>query len=71
MKAAWESSEKNKPPPSWPELGRLKFVNYSLKYREDLDFALKNIDCVINPSEKVGIVGRTGLYSLTLTTMRD
>uniref|UniRef100_A0A5K3EWX4 ABC-type glutathione-S-conjugate transporter n=1 Tax=Mesocestoides corti TaxID=53468 RepID=A0A5K3EWX4_MESCO len=58
IEAPWEVDEK-KPPPQWPE-GSLEFVNYSTRYREDLDLVLKSISFKINPGEKIGIVGRTG-----------
>uniref|UniRef100_A0A5K3G131 ABC transmembrane type-1 domain-containing protein n=1 Tax=Mesocestoides corti TaxID=53468 RepID=A0A5K3G131_MESCO len=44
--APWEVDEK-KPPPQWPE-GSLEFVNYSTRYREDLDLVLKSISFKIN-----------------------
>ncbi|XP_067859323.1 multidrug resistance-associated protein 1 [Heptranchias perlo] len=50
----------NRPPKTWPWDGRIEFVNYGLRYRPDLDLALKNITVSINGGEKVGIVGRTG-----------
>ncbi|ESN96339.1 hypothetical protein HELRODRAFT_189203 [Helobdella robusta] len=40
--------------------GSIEFFNYSMKYKEGLDYALKNIHFSIKPSEKVGIMGRTG-----------
>ena len=45
---------------SWPSDGKVLFNNFSLKYRDDCDLALKNINLEINPGEKIGIVGRTG-----------
>ncbi|XP_072416269.1 multidrug resistance-associated protein 1 isoform X2 [Chiloscyllium punctatum] len=50
----------NRPPQTWPWEGKIEFVNYGLRYREDLDLALKDITVSINGGEKVGIVGRTG-----------
>jgi len=44
----------------WPSQGEIRFVNYSLRYRDDLDYVLKNINCAIKGKEKIGIVGRTG-----------
>ena len=64
--------EETRPPISWPQKGGIKFVNYSTRYRENLDPVLKNISVDIAPQEKVGIVGRTGAgkSSLTLALFR-
>jgi ATP-binding cassette, subfamily C (CFTR/MRP), member 1 len=48
------------PPKAWPQAGKVEFRNVHLKYRADLPFVLNGLDCVINPGEKIGIVGRTG-----------
>jgi ATP-binding cassette subfamily C (CFTR/MRP) protein 1 len=40
----------------WPSKGKICFKNYSVKYRDELDFALKNIDCTIEPNEKVDFI---------------
>ena len=37
----------------WPLEGKIEFIDYSMKYRDDLDFILKNINCCIEPCEKV------------------
>ena len=57
---------------TWPSEGRVKFENFSIKYRKDCDLALKNINIEINPGEKIGIIGRTGSgkSSLTLSLFR-
>ncbi|XP_063285544.1 multidrug resistance-associated protein 1-like [Pelobates fuscus] len=52
---------------NWPSAGRIEFQNYGLKYRKDLDFALRNVTAVFQPGEKVGIVGRTGAGKSSLT----
>ncbi|KAG0057832.1 Multidrug resistance-associated protein 1 [Gryganskiella cystojenkinii] len=59
-------------PPNWPSEGRISFRNYSTRYREGLDLVIKNVSMEIKPSEKVGIVGRTGAgkSSLTLALFR-
>ncbi len=57
---------------SWPSIGKLTFENFSIKYRDDCDLALKNINVEINAGEKIGIIGRTGSgkSSLTLSLFR-
>lgn len=49
-----------KPKGSWPAKGAVEFVNYSTRYRSDLDPVLRNLSFKIKAQEKVGIVGRTG-----------
>ncbi|KAJ2869022.1 ABC transporter C member 13 [Coemansia erecta] len=38
-----------------------------MKYRSDLEYALKDINLAINPGEKIGIVGRTGAGKTSLS----
>lgn len=45
--------EKNKPAAEWPSEGVVEFNDFSIKYREELDFVLKNISIKINSGEKV------------------
>ena len=40
----------------WPADGRIIFQNVFVKYREPLEFALKNLNVTINPSEKVILI---------------
>ena len=57
---------------SWPNVGKVNYINYSMKYRPNCDLALKDINIEINSGEKIGIVGRTGSgkSSLTLSLFR-
>ena len=57
---------------SWPDEGKVIFDHFSMKYREDCDLALNDINITINPGEKIGIIGRTGSgkSSLTLSLFR-
>ncbi|KAF9428224.1 hypothetical protein BGZ94_003045, partial [Podila epigama] len=59
-------------PDQWPQHGQITFKNYSTRYREGLDLVMKNVSFKVEPSEKVGIVGRTGAgkSSLTLALFR-
>ena len=52
---------------NWPSKGKIEFQNFSVRYRPDTEIVLKNISFVINPKEKVGIVGRTGSGKSTIT----
>uniref|UniRef100_A0A8D0L527 Multidrug resistance-associated protein 1 n=1 Tax=Sphenodon punctatus TaxID=8508 RepID=A0A8D0L527_SPHPU len=64
--AAWRI-EQTAPPSKWPHEGKVEFRSFGLRYREDLDLVLKNINVTINGAEKVGIVGRTGAGKSSLT----
>ena len=61
-----------KPAANWPSHGGVQFIGYSTRYRNDLDFVLKNVSFNVRPGEKVGIVGRTGAgkSSLALALFR-
>ncbi|XP_074025677.1 probable multidrug resistance-associated protein lethal(2)03659 isoform X3 [Leptinotarsa decemlineata] len=58
--AELESTPDRKPKDSWPEEGRLEFKHVFLKYFPQDPFVLKDLNFIINPREKIGIVGRTG-----------
>ncbi|KAL1970957.1 hypothetical protein VTN77DRAFT_2791 [Rasamsonia byssochlamydoides] len=62
----------SRPPPGWPSQGSVQFIDYSTRYRPDLDLVLKNVSFTVLPGEKVGIVGRTGAgkSSLALALFR-
>ena len=47
----------------WPNIGIIEFDHMNLTYgknEKDNKLVLKNINCIINGGEKIGIVGRTG-----------
>ena len=48
------------PPDDWPSRGVIEFINYSMRYRIELQSVLNNINLRIEPKEKIGIIGRTG-----------
>uniref|UniRef100_A0A8D3D6T5 Multidrug resistance-associated protein 1 n=1 Tax=Scophthalmus maximus TaxID=52904 RepID=A0A8D3D6T5_SCOMX len=53
--------------PGWPTVGCIDIRGFGLRYRHDLDLAIRNITICINGGEKVGIVGRTGAGKSSLT----
>ncbi|KNA13623.1 hypothetical protein SOVF_112630 isoform A [Spinacia oleracea] len=52
--------ESNRPPPGWPSSGSIKFKDVVLRYRPELPPVLHGVSFTVHPSDKVGIVGRTG-----------
>ncbi|CAB0034970.1 unnamed protein product [Trichogramma brassicae] len=63
-KKAVAAAEANKlliePPVDWPCSGRVTFDDVRLKYSDEDQPVLKNLSFTIEPTEKVGVVGRTG-----------
>ncbi|XP_056392027.1 multidrug resistance-associated protein 1-like isoform X2 [Hyla sarda] len=64
--APW-TSENDSALTDWPHAGRIEFQNYGLRYRKDLELALKKVTASFQPGEKIGIVGRTGAGKSSLT----
>lgn len=64
--------EKTRPAANWPSQGGVEFINYTTRYRSDLEPVLRNVTFKVAPQEKVGIVGRTGAgkSSLALALFR-
>jgi len=60
----WE--KKDDPNESFVIEGKIAIKNLTVRYRSNLEPVLKNISLLINPKEKVGIVGRTGSGKSTL-----
>ncbi|PIC15235.1 hypothetical protein B9Z55_022288 [Caenorhabditis nigoni] len=58
--------------PNWPERGEISIKNFSIRYRPGLELVLHGVTAHVEPSEKIGIVGRTGAgkSSLTLALFR-
>ncbi|KAL7212552.1 hypothetical protein ACSBR2_015281 [Camellia fascicularis] len=52
--------ESNRPPPAWPSSGSIKFEDVVLRYRPELPPVLHGLSFTVTPSDKVGVVGRTG-----------
>ncbi|XP_063985040.1 ATP-binding cassette sub-family C member 4-like [Diachasmimorpha longicaudata] len=57
---SFDSAINSKPPATWPSEGRVEFDNVFLKYSQNDAPVLKGLNFVIEPSMKVGVVGRTG-----------
>nr|CAD7203693.1 unnamed protein product [Timema douglasi] len=55
-----ESAPGKLPAGDWPSKGLIQFEHTSMKYVETDPQVLKDLNITIRPSEKVGIVGRTG-----------
>ncbi|KAM9392165.1 multidrug resistance-associated protein 1 isoform 2-T2 [Pholidichthys leucotaenia] len=64
--AEWKH-EPSSVPQGWPTHGCIDIRGFGLRYRQDLDLAIRNITISINGGEKVGIVGRTGAGKSSLT----
>ncbi|XP_036143538.1 multidrug resistance-associated protein 4 [Monomorium pharaonis] len=47
-------------PQTWPDKGCIKFRNVYMRYSDEDLPVLKNLNLVIYPGEKIGVVGRTG-----------
>lgn len=64
--------DETRPAGNWPSHGGIQFVNYTTRYRSDLEPVLKDLTFSIQPGERVGIVGRTGAgkSSLALALFR-
>ena len=50
----------------WPSEGDIRFEKMCLKYRPELNPAVKDASLTINAREKVGVIGRTGAGKSTL-----
>ena len=51
----------------WPSKGEILFENFNVKYRNDTEIVLKNINFHLEPGEHLGVVGRTGSGKSTIT----
>ncbi|ELP88310.1 multidrug resistance-associated protein, putative [Entamoeba invadens IP1] len=51
---------------SWPNSGKIEFVDFKFRYRKGLQVVLKNVSTTIQDKEKIGVVGRTGSGKSTL-----
>lgn len=53
---------------AWPYEGAIEFRNFSIRYRGNEKFAVKNATFSIKGGEKIAIVGRTGSGKTYLLT---
>ena len=66
VEAEWKQ-DKVIVPYSWPDTGLIEFKDYGVRYRPGLDLVIKGITILIQPEEKIGVVGRTGAGKSTIT----
>lgn len=50
----------------WPDKGEIKFINYKVKYRPNLDLVLRGLTVTFHGGHKIGVVGRTGSGKSTI-----
>ena len=59
----------NRPPPEWPNKGKITMEDVSFQYSPELPLVLKKVCFTVKPSEKVGVVGRTGAGKSSLISV--
>jgi ATP-binding cassette subfamily C (CFTR/MRP) protein 1 len=52
---------------NWPSKGEIRFENFNVKYRNDTEIVLKNINFSLKSGEHLGVVGRTGSGKSTIS----
>ena len=52
---------------NWPSKGQIAFKGVKLRYRPNTEIVLRGLDFVVQPGEKVGVVGRTGAGKSTIS----
>ena len=55
------AASSSRQPERWPSRGHVRFRGVSLRYSEQGAYALMGVHLDIQPGEKIGIVGRTGM----------
>ena len=65
--SAWDT--KGELPVPWPSKGELMLEGVTARHREDLAPALHSVTMKVEPSQKMGVVGRTGAGKSTLASV--
>lgn len=62
----------SRPDGNWPSQGNIDFIEFSTRYRADLQPVLKRVTFSVRAAERIGVVGRTGAgkSSLALALFR-
>lgn len=59
-KVEMESEDGDNKLKKWPNEGRIEFSDVNLKYATNSDYILSDINFIVEPKQKIGIIGRTG-----------
>lgn len=54
------SRNKKDLPIDWPQKGQIQFEDVKLRYIDSHPYVLKGLSFIVQPKEKIGVVGRTG-----------
>lgn len=63
-----EIVESYRPPAGWPAKGAITVENLSLRYAPGLPKVIKDVTFEVKPTQKIGIVGRTGAGKSTIAS---
>ena len=66
FKIPQEISNEDKVGENWMKSGKVEFKDFNLRYRPDTELVLKDLNFTIQPSQTIGVVGRTGSGKSTL-----
>ncbi len=50
----------------WPDKGKIEFVDFKCRYRQNLDLVLRGLNVTFTGGHKIGVVGRTGSGKSTI-----
>ncbi|XP_043284009.1 probable multidrug resistance-associated protein lethal(2)03659 isoform X2 [Venturia canescens] len=63
------TTSRQPPPATWPERGRIEMKHVFLKYNDHDPPVLKDLNVIIEPGWKIGVVGRTGAGKSSLLSV--